>query len=213
MRLRFVIPIVVSLVIVALICCVRRHRTESVECAEATTQASYLRAVASLGDKKVLEGVISAGGGELVEREWDEFAFDFGAHPKLSNWEISGHGRFKVRSSTDEFKGDMTLVQTVAADREGFTARSEMAKPEAFVKACETSVSVTGSKTTTLKVSSRIVYERFVPFWMAGEVDSRVASYNKKRVGAMLEVMRSAVEDSSSQRTPHTSIFFPSHPL
>lgn len=208
MRLRLAIPVAVSLIIVGLICCVRTHRTESVECAEATLQAPYLRAVVLLGNKKVLEGVISAGGGELVEREWDEFAFDFAGKPRLSKWEIQAHGRFKVSSSTDEFKGEMTLVQTVAADREGFAAHSEMAKPEGFVKACETLVSVTGSKTTTLKVSSRIVYERLVPFWMAGDVDSRVSSYNKRRAGAMLEVMKSAVE-GASQQTQRTSISFP----
>lgn len=194
MRLRLLLPILVSAVVLSLAFSVRRHRVESEESAEARLGSSYIKSIAALADKKTMESILEADGAELLEREWEEFHFDLRKIPRLSSWELSGRGKFRVRSSGKNFSGEMSMVQEVHADKSGLKASSRLTKPAGFVRKHETITSITAGSPPVLRVESRIVYERLVPFWMAEDLDSRVREYNKGRVESIVSVVESLAD-------------------
>lgn len=194
MTKKIAIFVAVSLVILSPLFLLKSHRCESVEKAQLTVEVPYLRAVSALGKKSSLESMVSSGGGELLERRWDEFAFDLGRVPRLSSWEMKGSGHFALLVKSDEFTGRMDMVQKVLADRSGVIVESKMSGSCGFVKEYETDIRISNSKPVMVEASSRIVYERLVPFWMCGSVDERVEEYNKKRLYELVRTIRCIVE-------------------
>jgi hypothetical protein len=202
MRLKIIVPALASVVLVGFLLSLRLHRSESCEAVEVSLSEPYLRALASLGRKSSFESIVAAGGGSLVERSWDEFKFDLGRVPRLSTWEVRGHGKFKVRSQARDFSGEMELMQDVEADKHGIEVSSRLARPCGFVKAYETKTSIRNETPVAFRVENRIVYERLIPFWMADDVDNLVRDHNKKKVEAVAEVIRSIVEGDAPSRYP-----------
>lgn len=200
MQFRIVLPVVACLILVGILSCLRVHRSESLESAEVVLPQPYLQVLAALGKKSSFESIVSAGGGALVERSWDEFKFELGKRPRLSSWGVHGRGHFRVRSQSGEFSGEMDLIQDVEADRQGIRVSSQLSRPCGFVKQYETKTSVTNGNSVVFSVENRMVYERRIPFWMAGEVDRKVKEHNRQKVEAVVEVVRSIVELHSPSR-------------
>lgn len=198
MRLRIVVPLLASAVIVAALCCLRRHRSESVECVEASLSRPYPRVLLALGQKSSFESILSSGGATLVSKEWDDFKVDLRTVPRLSSWEIRGQGRFRVRSESGDFSGEMELTQSVDADRSGIRVLSELPEPSGFVRVCSTETSISNSDPVTIRVEGRIVYERTVPFWACVDVDERVRNHNRRRLEAMVGVIKQIVDGPSA---------------
>lgn len=194
MTKRLAIFIFVSLVIISPLFLLKLHRSESVESAQLTVDVPYLRVVSSLGKKSSLESMVSSGGGELLDRRWDEFVFDLGRVPRLSSWEMKGSGHFSLLVDSEDFTGRMDLEQHALADRSGVSVESKMLGSCGFVKGYETNLKVSNAKPVVVEASSRIVYERLVPFWMCDAVDERVSEYNKKRLYALVRTIRCIVE-------------------
>lgn len=193
-------PLLVSLLILVLFLSVRTERCESVEVAEFSTEVSYLEALLLLGDKTSLESLVDAGGIEIVEREWD--SFEFGRVHKISHLEASGQGRFKAKSLSGEFGGDMLFVQSVHASREGMTIKSEMSSPCGHVKSHVNEISLSNSRPVKVRVENRLVYERQIPFWLADRMRSSVAGHNKSRLQAVTGAMK-AVLSGHPAKTAH----------
>ncbi len=195
MRKKILICLLVSAVIASPLAVLKRHRSESSESAEAQLRVPFLRAVAKMAKKESLEAVVSSGGAELVSRSWEEFKFDLKRIPRLSSWELKGVGRFVVRGNSQDFDGKAEILQKVDMDKSGFRVKSSMVEPSGFVVAHDAELLVSNSSTPVLSGSSRIVYERIVPFWMCDEVDRRVADHNKSRLYAMLRTIKSLAEE------------------
>jgi len=204
-RLKLIIPVVVSALIIALLFSAKVHRTESVETVEMELASPYLKALASMGQKSSFESILSAGGTKLVERVWDEFKFDLKRAPRLSSWEMHGSGRFKVRSENDDFSGEMEILQTVDADREGIWVSSNLSKANRCVVEYETKTFISNSKPSVVRIENRIVYKRLIPFWMAKEVDSKVREHNKKKLDAIAHAIKKIVDGADGQpaKTAH----------
>lgn len=194
------VPILACLVLVAFLSCLRLHRSESVESVEVALPQPYLQVLAALGRKSSFESIVAAGGGALVGRSWDEFKFDLGRVPRLSSWEVRGRGRFRVRSQSGDFAGEMELIQDVEADRQGIRVASLLCKPCGFVKQYETMTCITNKDPVAFGVESRIVYERRIPFWMTGDVDRMVREHNRQKVEAVAGVVKSLVGLHSPSR-------------
>ena len=193
-RASIIVPLVASLLIMGAMACVRGHRSESFEVVEVPLSSPYLKVVAAMGKKASFEAVLESGGSKLVERNWDEFKFDLREMPRLSSWEMKGRGKFKVRSSINEFSGEMAIEQTMRADRSGVVVESKLSSPCGFVKQHDTVTIIKNSRPTILRIENKFVYERVVPFWMTNEMDSRVAARNRSKVEAMASVIRSIAE-------------------
>lgn len=187
------ILVLVSVLVVPFLT-LKRHRSESVESAELELSVPYIRATMGLGKKESLERIVASGGAELVSREWEEFDFGLRKPPRLYSWELKGRGRFIVKGHSSEFKGEATMIQRVEIDREGVSVHASMENRSGFVSEYETDLSVTNSKRPLVRVKSRIVYERIVPFWMCDDIDRKVIEYNKSRLESMVESVRSATE-------------------
>lgn len=193
-RAAVIVPLLASLLIMGAMACVRNHRSESFEVVEVPLSNPYLKVVASMGKKASFEAVLESGGAKLVERNWDEFKFDLREMPRLSSWEMKGRGKFKVRSTVSEFSGEMAIEQTMRADRIGVVVESKLSSPCGCVKQHDTVTIIKNSRPTILRIENKFVYERAVPFWMADEMDSRVAARNRSKVEAMASVIRSIAE-------------------
>ena len=154
-----------------------------------------MRAVAKIAKKESLEAVVSSGGAELVSRSWEEFKFDLKRIPRLSSWELKGVGRFVVKGNSQDFDGKAEMLQRVDMDKYGFRVKSSMVEPSGFVVAHDSELVMKNSKGVVLTGSSKIVYERLVPFWMCEEVDRRVAEHNKSRLYSMLRTIKSLAEE------------------
>lgn len=194
MRLKLVISAIALCIVVAMLFCLKTHKTDSIERLEVTLDVPYMKAVRAFEQKSVLEEIVAAGGGELLEQTWDKFDLSFAGRPRSYKWELNASGRFKVRYASDDFSGDMEVLQVVHASRDGTTVHSKLARPEKFIKAHETSTFMNGNRNTVLRVENRIVYERLIPFWMEDELDARVAEYNKKLVRVNLDILKSAIQ-------------------
>lgn len=168
----------------------RRHRSESAETAEADISAPYLKVIASLAEKKNLEAVVVSGGAVLVSREWEKFDFDLQRVPRLRSWELRGKGRFVVKGNSEYFREEATIIQFVEIDKSGVVIKGSFEKPAGFVVEHETELKIENSTTPTLRASSKIVYERVIPFWMCSGVDARVAEHNKSQLYAMIRMIR-----------------------
>ena len=107
---------------------------------------------------------------------------------------MKGRGKFKVRSSINEFSVEMAIEQTMRADRSGVVVESKLSSPCGFVKQHDTVTIIKNSRPTILRIENKFVYERVVPFWMTNEMDSRVAARNRSKVEAMASVIRSIAE-------------------
>jgi hypothetical protein len=92
----------------------------------------------------------------------------------------------------------MGLSQSVDADREGIKVVSELPEPSGFVRVCSTKTSISNSDPVRIRVEGRMVYERTVPFWVCGDIDERVRSHNRRRLEAMVGVMKQIVDESSA---------------
>lgn len=200
MRLGLVIPLVVSLLIIGLFLSVRPQRCESLEVSEFSVEVPYLEALVLLGEKSSLERLVSAGGVRVTDREWE--SFEFGRHSKFSSWEASGRCRFKAKSVSGDFSGEMLFVQVVHATKAGMDVRSEMSLPCGHVKSHETGIRIENSRPVAVRVENKLVYERSLPFWLSGTLRSRVEEYNKSRVRALSEEIRSIMEGHAA-KTAH----------
>jgi len=183
-----------SLVVASPFVILKTHRSESVDSVDISLPGPYLRTLMSLGKKSSLESMLESEGGTLMEKHWESFDFDLGKARRLYAWELQGRGRFTVRVSSADFKGDMQMEQKVHADRSGITVDSRLLEPSGFVKENETGVSISNSGVVGVKIRCRTVYQRIVPFWMCDEVDRRVAANNSARAKRMADQIRSIVE-------------------
>lgn len=195
MRKKLLICLLVSMALASPLAVLKRHRSESVESAEVEISAPFLKAVATMAKKESLEAVVSSGGADLVSRSWEEFKFDLRRIPRISSWEMRGVGRFVVKGNSEDFDGEAEILQKVEVDRSGLVVRSSMVEPCGFLVDHETELVMKNSKGVVLTGSSKIVYERLVPFWMCEEVDRRVAEHNKSRLYAMLRTIKSLLEE------------------
>lgn len=191
MRLGFVIPLAVSALIAGLFLSVRTQRCDSVDVVEFSAEIPYLEALILLGNKSRLESLVAAGGIEVTDREWD--GLEFGKVHRFSSWEASGRGRFKARSLSGEFPGEMSFIQETHADRDGMCVKSEMSSPCGYVKSQATEISISSARPVVVRVENRLSYERPLPFWLSEKMRSRVAEHNKSRAEAIAEVIRSAL--------------------
>jgi hypothetical protein len=173
----------------------KKHRSESVETAEIRLSVPYIRAVSALSKKENLESFVSSGGARLVSREWDEFKFDLKRVPKISTWELKGTGRFVVRGSSKDFKGEATMLQRVEINKEGINISGSMQERSGFVVEYRTDLGISNQKTPILKARNELVYERIIPFWMCSEMDRMVSEYNRSRLDSLISVMVSAMEN------------------
>lgn len=200
MRLRLALPLLVTALIAFLFVSVRVQRCESVQVVEFSENVPYLEALALLGNKSNLERLVGAAGVEVTGREWDEF--DLGRRHKFSSWEASGRGRFEARSLSGDFRGEMTFLQVVRASREGMEVRSEMSSPCGYVKSHVAEVRVVNSRPVVVRVESRIVYERPLPFWLADRMRTQVGERNKSRAEAVAAAIGSILR-VQPEKTAH----------
>lgn len=200
MRWRMALPLLVTAAIVFLFLSVRTQRCESVETVEFSSDVTYLEALVRLGSKASLESLVAAGGVEVTEREWD--GFELGRVHKFSSLEACGRGRFKAKSLSGDFPGEMSFVQSMHASRGGIEVKSEMPRPCGHIKSHVTEIRVLNSRPLVVRVENRLVYERPLPFWLSERMRSHVCKYNKSRTEAIADAIGSILEHQSA-KTEH----------
>jgi hypothetical protein len=168
----------------------KRHSSESVEVSEIEVSVPYLRVVSSLSKKESLEKIVASGGGVLVSSEWEEFKFDLKRIPRISSWQVRAKGKLVVRSQSEDFSGQISIIQDVKGDKQGIFAHSYMDGQSGFLKVFSSEINVIKGDNTIIKVKTRIVYERVIPFWMCDEVDNLVKEHNKSRLDSTMSVIK-----------------------
>lgn len=149
----------------------------------------------------VLEQIIAAEQGKIVEKKWDKFELS-SIRIFRDGIDLKGKGNFIV-SKKDPYMGDILLdfYQEIDINKYSIESITKLQKPCSYIKDIKTNmqVSAKNDNETLIDYSVSVVYERTIPVTMYKDVQKKVDESVRESLNNNQKIITKIIEEHKDQ--------------
>ena len=209
MKIKYIIPILVSLLILASYFSLQNHESLSEERIEFFMNKPYVAVVKELATKNSLEKMVQENDGFVKSKEWEFFNVEVPQRIlRIREYKIDGKLKFIVeKMDADLGRLELPFVQEVHFDNVIFAVNTELEAPQKSVLLCIKKIEMSPmidddrmANRTHVVITSKLKIRKTIPFFTKAIMDNKVKQANLKDI----DRIKANVMDASGHTIPIT---------
>jgi len=209
MKIKYIIPILVSLLILASYFSLQNHESHSEERIEFFMNKPYIAVVKELATKNSLEKMVQENDGFVKSKEWEFFNVEIPQRIlRIREYKIDGKLKFVVeKMDADLGKLELPFVQEMHLDNVIFNVNTELEAPQKRVLLCSKKIEMSPlieddrmANRTHVVITSKLKVRKTIPFFTKSIMDNKVKQANLKD----LDRLKANIMDASGHTIPIT---------